>query len=69
MKYYTNNRKMNQKPSKNLARKKKPLTKNIVSGGISVVPSGFPESLRSRDLLPSVVNFSTIRDKFKNTAK
>ena len=32
MKQYTNNRKMNQKPSKNLARMKKPLTRTVVSG-------------------------------------
>src|SRR5664280_862917 len=52
-----------------MARIKEPLTKHIVSGGLSVVPSGLPESLRSRDFLPAVVNFSTCRAKMKMPAK
>ena len=42
MKYYTNNHKINQKPSKNLATNKKPLTIYFVSGLLSGCPVRFP---------------------------
>jgi hypothetical protein len=42
---FNNYPKIPPKPSKNLATNKKPLTKNLVSGLLSVVPSGLEPEL------------------------